>query len=292
MSIAIHVSYHAHRSFGHSILDWRRAKQAFEVLAEAGDVAVADALGDAGDGEPGGAEEFGGFFEAESLQVGLEAEAILLAKESGKIAWAGEGDFTGDVGELQRAMQSEDEMRDGSLERIAFGFRGGLGLLGKAEPYGFNVAAGGVFGSGWITEGDGFDEVLVFLCDGTGVREAIVKTLLVQGMEAVPDGAPCFLEHGNIREADDGFVEFEIRVTKGAVVPGTQGFGEPFQDGAQFLERFGRGSGVSGSMAGGEAFQQGAEFGESAKFGRRHGGNMRNRASGYATEVKGAQHWL
>ena len=50
------------------------------MLAEAGDIAVADAFGDAGDGELGGAEEFGGFFEAQSLQVGLKAEAVLLAE--------------------------------------------------------------------------------------------------------------------------------------------------------------------------------------------------------------------
>ena len=241
--------------FGNSIRGGRGFKQAFEVLAEAGDVAVADAFGDAGDGEPGGAEEFGGFFEAESLQVGLEAEAVLLAEESGEIAWAGEGDLAGDLGELQRAMQTEDEMRDGSLEWIAFGFGVGFGLLGEAEPHGFDVSASCVFGGGGITEGNGFDEVLVFLGDGSGVREAIVKTLLVQGPEAVPDDAPCFLEHGNIGEADDGFVKFEVRVTKAAVVAGTQGFGEPFQDGAQLLELFGRGGGVSGRMAGGEAFQ-------------------------------------
>jgi hypothetical protein len=95
------------------------------------------------------------------------------------------------------------------------------------------------------------------------------------------------LEHRNIREADDGFVEFEVCVTKGAVVAGTQGFGEPLQDGAQLLEILGRGGGVSGRMAGGEAFQQGAEFGESALFSGGHGFNMRNRASGYAAEVKG-----
>jgi hypothetical protein len=49
---------------------------------------------------------------------------------------------------------------------------------------------------------------------------------------------------------------------------------------------------VSGRMAGGEAFQQGAEFGESAQFSGGHGFNMRNRASGYAAEVKGVQRWL
>lgn len=262
------------------------------MLAEAGDVAVADAFGDAGDGETGGAEEFGGFFEAESLQVGLETEAVLLAEESGEIAWAGEGDFAGDLGELQRAVQAEDEMRDGALEWIAFGFGGGLGLLGEAEPHGFDVGAGCIFGGGGITEGNRFDEMLVFLCDGSGVREAIVKTLLVKGSEAVPDDAPRFFEHGNVGEADDGFVKFEVRVTKAAVVAGTQGFGEPFQDGAQLLELLGRGGGVSGRMASSEAFQQGAEFGELAKFGGGHGFNMRNRASGYAAEVKGVSRWL
>jgi hypothetical protein len=45
-------------------------------------------------------------------------------------------------------------------------------------------------------------------------------------------------------------------------------------------------------MASSEAFQQGAEFGELAKFGGGHGFNMRNRASGYAAEVKGVSRWL
>ena len=114
----------------------------------------------------------------------------------------------------------------------------------------------------------------------------------MKGEQAVPNRAPCFSEHRNIGEADDGFVKFEVRVTKGAVVAGTQGIGEPFQDGAQLLELFGRGGGVSGSMAGGEAFQQGAEFRESAQFGGGHGCYMRNRASGYAAKVKGLRHWL
>jgi len=104
--------------FGNSIHGGCRFIHPFEMLAEAGDVAVADALGDAGDGEPGCAQEFGCFFESESLQVGLEAEAVLLAEESGEIAWAGEGDFAGDLGEIQRAMQTEDEMRDGTPSRI------------------------------------------------------------------------------------------------------------------------------------------------------------------------------
>ena len=138
-------------------------KLAFKVLAEAGDVAVADAFGDAGDGESGGAEEFGCFFEAESLQVGLEAEAVLLAEEPGEIARAGEGDFAGNLGEFQRAMQTEDEMRDSALEWIAFGFGGGFGLLGETKPNGFDMTASGVLRGGGITEGDGFDEVLVFL---------------------------------------------------------------------------------------------------------------------------------
>lgn len=60
------------------------------MLAEAGGVAVADgvtdAFGDAGDREARGAEEFGGFFEAPFLQVGLESEAVLLAKEAGEFA--------------------------------------------------------------------------------------------------------------------------------------------------------------------------------------------------------------
>jgi hypothetical protein len=272
---------------GNSIHGGCRFKQAFEMLTEAGDVAVADALGDAGDGESGGAEEFGGFFEAESLQVGLETEAVLLAEESGKIAWAGEGDLAGDLGELQRAMQSEGEMSGGALEWITFGFGGGLGLLGEAEPHSFDVAASSVFGGSGITEGDGFDEVLVFLGQDAGVGKVVVEALLVKGEEAVPDGAPGVLKQGNIGEADDSFVKFEVCVTKVAVVAGTQGFGEPLQDGAQLLELFGRGGGVSGRMASGEAFQQRAEFGESAKFGGGHGYNMRNRASGYAAEVKG-----
>ena len=113
----------------------------------------------------------------------------------------------------------------------------------------------------------------------------------MKSKEAVPDGAPRFLEHGNIGEADDGFVQFEVRETEGAVVADTHGFGDPFQDGAQLFEAFGRGSGVSSGMASSEAFQHGAEFGESAQFVGGHGLNMRNRASGYAAEVKGACCW-
>lgn len=110
------------RVLGFSMLRGSCLKPAFEVLAEARDIAVADAFGDASDGEFGGAQEFGGFFEAESLEIALKAEAMLLAEEPREIAGAGEGDFAGNFGELQRAMQSEGEMRGGALERIAFGF--------------------------------------------------------------------------------------------------------------------------------------------------------------------------
>ena len=47
-----------------SIRGWRRFKHALEMLAKAGDVAVADAFGDAGDRQPRGAEKFGGLFQA------------------------------------------------------------------------------------------------------------------------------------------------------------------------------------------------------------------------------------
>ena len=125
-------------------------------------------------------------------------------------------------------MQPEDEMRDGSLEWIAFGFGGEIALLGEAEPHGLDVGAGSVLGGGGIAEGNGFDEVLVLLCDGAGVWEAVVKTLLVQRPETVPDRAPSFPEQGNIGEVDDGFVELKVRVTKGTVVTRKQGVGKPF----------------------------------------------------------------
>jgi hypothetical protein len=80
---------------------------------------------------------------------------------------------------------------------------------------------------------------------------------------------------------------FEVLAEAGDVAVADAGDGEPFQDGAQLLELSGRSGGVSGRMAGGESFQQGAEFGESAQFSGGHGINMQNRASGYATEVKG-----
>ncbi len=47
-----HVLSRSSLLFGNSLRGGRRFKQAFEVLAEAGDVAVADGFGDAGDGEP------------------------------------------------------------------------------------------------------------------------------------------------------------------------------------------------------------------------------------------------
>lgn len=127
-------------------------------------------------------------------------------------------------------------------------------MLGEAEPHGFDVAASSIFGGGGIAEGDGFDEVLVFLGQDASIGEVDVEALLVESEETVPDGAPGVLEHGNIGKADDGFVQFEIRVTEGAVIAGKHGFREPFQDGAQFLELFGRDGGVSGCMAGGETF--------------------------------------
>ena len=125
-------------------------------------------------------------------------------------------------------MQPEDEMRYGSLEWITFGLGREIALLGEAEPNSFDVGAGGVLGGSGITEGDGFNEVLVLLCDGAGVWEAVVKTLLVQRSEIVPDRAPSFLEQGNVGEVYDGFVEFKVRLTKGAVVLRKQGVGKPF----------------------------------------------------------------
>lgn len=93
----------------------------------------------------------------------------------------------------------------------------------------------------------------------------------MKSKEAVPDGAPGVVEQGNIGESDDDFVEFEVCLTKGAVVAGKQGFGKTSQDRAQLLNLFGRGGCVSGSMSGGEAFQHGAELGELAKFDGCHG---------------------
>ena len=124
-------------------------------------------------------------------------------------------------------MQPEDEMCDGSLEWIAFGFGGEIALLGEAEPHGLDVGAGSVLGGSGISEGNGFDEVLVLLCDGAGVWEAVVKTLLVQRSEIVPDRAPSFPEQGNVGEGYDGFVEFKVRLTKGAVILRKQGVGKP-----------------------------------------------------------------
>ena len=45
-----HASRRSSALFGNSIRGGRRLKKSFEVLAKAGDVAVADAFGDAGDG--------------------------------------------------------------------------------------------------------------------------------------------------------------------------------------------------------------------------------------------------
>ena len=101
-------------------------------------------------------------------------------------------------------------------------------MLGEAEPHGLDVGAGSVLGGGGIAEGNGFDKVLVLLCDGAGVWEAVVKTLLVQRPKTVPDRAPGFPEQGNIGEVDDGFVELKVRVTKGTVVARKQGVGKPF----------------------------------------------------------------
>lgn len=90
-------------------------------------------------------------------------------------------------------MQAEGEMRSGTLEWIAFGFGVRLGLLGETEPYGFDMGAGSVFSGGRITEGDGFDEVLVFFGKDAGVRKVVVEALLVKGEKAVPDAAPRLL---------------------------------------------------------------------------------------------------
>ena len=125
-------------------------------------------------------------------------------------------------------MQPEDEMCYGSLEWITFGLGREIALLGEAEPNSLDVGAGGVLGGSGITEGDGFNEVLVLLCDGAGVWEAVVKTLLVQRSEIVPDRAPSFPEQGNVGEVYDGFVEFKVCLTKGAVVFRKQGVGKPF----------------------------------------------------------------
>ena len=200
---------------------------ALEVLTEAGDVAVADAFGDAGDREPRGAEEFGGFFEAPFLQVGLESEAVLLAKKAGEIARAGEGDLAGDLGELQRAMKAESEMGDGALERIAFGLGRGSTLLGEAEPDRFDMAAGGVLGRGGISESDRGDEVLVFLGEDTGVGKVIVEALFVKGDETVPDRPPGLREHRNAGETDDGLVKLEVGLEKVLIVAHPHCPGEP-----------------------------------------------------------------
>lgn len=73
----------------------------FEMLAEAGGIAVADATGDAGHGQLGGGEQFGGFFQAELLQVGLKADAVVLAEEAAEIACAGKGHLPRHVRQLQ-----------------------------------------------------------------------------------------------------------------------------------------------------------------------------------------------
>lgn len=47
-----------------------------EVPAEARDVAVADAFGDAGDGKARGDEELGGFFEAQFLEERMKGSCF------------------------------------------------------------------------------------------------------------------------------------------------------------------------------------------------------------------------
>ena len=163
-----------------AIHGWRRFKLPFEVLPEARDIAIADSLGDAGDGQAGAAEKLGGYVEAEFLQVGLEAKAVMLAEETREIASASEGDGRGDFGEAQRTMHAEGEMSGGSLQWVGF-LSGGVALLfGESEPHGLHVTAGGVFGSGGIAESDGFDEVLVFITQEASVGEAFVEGIAVK----------------------------------------------------------------------------------------------------------------
>lgn len=169
-------------------------------------------------------EEFGGFFEAQLLQVGLEAEAVMLAEKAREIAGAGERNRLRNFGQPERAVQAEGKVRGGALQRIAFCFSGGFGFFGEAKPDGLDVTAGGIFGGCGIAEGDRCDEVLVLVGEHAGVGEVVIKALLVKGEEAVPDGEPSVAKQGHTGEFDDTFVKFEVRMTKGAIIADAHGF--------------------------------------------------------------------
>ena len=62
------------------------------MLAETGDIAVADAAGDARYRQTRGTKQFSSLFQADLLQVALEADAVMLPEHTRQVAGAGEGD--------------------------------------------------------------------------------------------------------------------------------------------------------------------------------------------------------
>ncbi len=174
----------------------------------------------------------------------------------------------------------------GALERVALRFGGGNGLLGETKPHRLDMAAGGILRGGRISEGDGFDEVLVRFGEDAGIGEIVVEPAFVEGEEPVPDRTPGLAQQGDAGQSDDGLVELEIGPDEGVVVPRPHRAGGPLQDRAQRAETLRRGGGLRGGVAGGEALQNGAEFGEAADLKGVHGSGRRNQPAQYAAKNK------
>ena len=192
-------------------------KPPLEVLAEAGDVAVADAVRDAGDGQTRGAQEFGGLFEAELLQVALEAQAVALAEETGEIAGAGEGDLA--VPPPSDAAgnacgRGDGRWRVGARRR---GHSGSLCCSARRNQTASTWLRRGVLGGGGIAERDGFHEVLVLLARMRR-RESSPRTRARVRRAGRSRGEPSFAQQGDGGEVDDGVVQLEVGVPKGGIV--------------------------------------------------------------------------
>lgn len=243
---------------------------ALEVLAEARDVIVADALGDAGDGQPGGREQFGSLFEAEFLQIGLETESVMLAKETAQVAGAGEGDLAGHFGEFQRTVQPEGQVRGRTLQRIAMRLGSGTRFFRHTKPHGLHMTARRVLRGGRITQRDGFDEMLMLVRQHAGIGKVVLKALAVKVQQFIPGEPPRRLELRHLCHLEDRLVQLEIGFAKSGVVASTQRLGQAVEDGAQLFEGVRRASGMAGRMPRGKTLQQRAELGKAAQFGGVH----------------------
>lgn len=204
--------------------------------AKTGEVAIADAAGDAGNGQLSRTEKFSGFVEADLLEVGLKTQPVMLTKQTGEIAGTGERDLLRNLGQSQRAVHPKREVGARTLKRVGVLGSGRSGPLRDPIPDGFDMMTRGVLGGGGITQRDGLYEVFMFFGEYPRIGEAFFTAFAVELLQTGPDRMPEFPEQRDIGHGDDGVVQCVIRSAKRRIIETPDGADDLRKRGAHRLQ--------------------------------------------------------